>query len=223
MRDTCLPVGLDLDTLQELEHVVTRQIRLKKHAWLYRAGEHFSTLYAIRVGSCKTSVLAEDGHEQITGFHMLGDIIGLDGIATERHRCQAVALEDTEICVLPFEQLEGLARRFFALQHNLHRFLSAEIGRDQNIMLLLGSMHAEQRLAIFLLNLSDRYRQHGYSECEFQLRMTRAEIGNYLGLKIETVSRLVSRFQAEGLLQAQGRAVKLLDMPTLRQLAGQRC
>jgi len=146
----------------------------------------------------------------------------LDGIANERHECQAVALEDTEVCVIPFGQLEDLARQVSPLQHNLHQFLSREIGRDQNVMLLLGSMRAEERLAVFLLNLSDRYKRHGYSASEFVLRMTREEIGSYLGLKLETVSRLLSRFQAEGLLQVQGRDVKLLDVMALKQLAGSR-
>jgi len=222
MRELCLPVGLDSSAMQELDRVAGDRTRIKKGATLYRAGEPFTALYAIRSGSCKTAVLTEDGREQIAGYHMLGDIIGLDGIASEQHGCQATALEDTEVCVLPFDQLETLARRFSALQRNLHQFLSREIGRDQNVMLLLGSMRAEERLAVFLLNLSDRYHRHGYSASEFVLRMTREEIGSYLGLKLETVSRLLSRFHAEGLLQVQGRAVKLLDMPALRQLAGQR-
>lgn len=153
----------------------------------------------------------------------MGDVIGLDGIADERHACHAVALEDTEVCLLPLDQLETLAHHFRSMQHNLLQFLSREIGRDQNIMLLLGSLRAEERMAVFLLNLSERYRRHGYSPVEFLLRMTREEIGSYLGLKLETVSRLLSRFQAEGLLKVQGRSVKLLDMQALHQLAGQRC
>jgi len=223
MREYCLPSGLDASALQELDRLVANRARVKKGATIYRAGDAFSALYAIRVGSCKTAVLAEDGREQVAGYHMLGDIVGLDGIANERHECQAVALEDTEVCAIPFEQLEELARRVSPLQHNLHQFLSREIGRDQHAMLMLGSMRAEERLAVFLLNLSSRYRRHGYSASEFVLRMTREEIGSYLGLKLETVSRLLSRFQAEGLLQVQGRDVKLLDMPALRQLAGQPC
>ena len=151
MRELCLPGGLDAAALKELDGVVTKRARFKSGTSIYRAGEPFSALYAVRVGSCKTAVMAEDGREQIAGYHMLGDIIGLDGIADERHACDAVALEDTEACVIPFEQLETLARRFPALQRNLHQFLSREIGRDQRVMLLLGSMRAEERLAVFLL------------------------------------------------------------------------
>lgn len=222
MRELCLPVGLDPDAMRQLDAMVSSRIRFKKGDKLYRAGEPFTALYAIRLGSCKTTVLAEDGREQITGYHMLGDIVGLDGIGTEHHGCEAVALEDTEVCALPFDRLEELARTVAPLQHNLHQFLSRDIGRDQNMMLMLGSMRAEERLAVFLLNLSDRYRRRGYSSTEIVLRMTREEIGSYLGLKLETVSRLFSRFQEEGLLQVQGRVLKLLDLSALKQLAGQR-
>ena len=223
MRELCLPVGLEPDAMRQLDELVTSRVKLKKSETLYRAGDAFSALYAIRLGSCKTTVLAEDGREQVSGYHMLGEIIGMDGIGTNRHGCQAVALEDTELCVLPFDHLEELAHSIAPLQRNLYQFLSREIARDHNIMLLLGSMRADERLAVFLLNLSQRYRQRGYSSIEFVLRMTREEIGSYLGLKLETVSRLFSRFQEEGLIQVQGRAIKLLDIPALKQLVGERC
>jgi len=220
MRELCLPTGLDPAALQALDAAVAPQTRFRKGDLLYRLGEPFTALYAIRVGSCKTTLLADDGREQIIGYHMLGDLIGLDGIGAGRHGCDATALEDTEVCTLPFDRLEELARTFPPLQHNLHRILSRDIGRDQHLLLMLGSMHAEERLAAFLLNLSARYQQRGYSSTEYVLRMTREEIGSYLGLKLETVSRLFSRFQAAGLLQVQARVVKLFDLAALRQLAG---
>jgi CRP/FNR family transcriptional regulator len=222
LRELCLPVGLDAEDLKQVDALVNHRIKLKKGDSLYRAGEPFGSLFAIRLGSLKTTVLAEDGREQVSGYHMLGDIVGLDGLGTDRHGCQALALEDTEVCVLPFDRLEHLAQNVAALQRNLYQLLSKEISRDQNIMLLLGSMRAEERLAVFLLNLADRYRLRGYSSTEFVLRMTREEIGSYLGLKLETVSRLFSRFQEEGLIQVQGRAVKLLDPMALKRLIGQR-
>ena len=222
MRELCLPVGLAPDDLKLLDNAIGSRAKLKKGESLYRAGEPFHALYAVRLGSLKTTVLAEDGREQVAGYHMLGDIIGLDGIGTDRHGCQASALEDTEVCIMPFERLEDLARSVPALQHNLHQFLAREITRDHNVMLLLGSMRAEERLAVFLVNLSERYRRRGYSSSEFVLRMTREEIGSYLGLKLETVSRLFSRFQDEGLIQVQGRNIKILDMAKLRTLVGQR-
>jgi CRP/FNR family transcriptional regulator, anaerobic regulatory protein len=223
MRELCLPIGLGQDALRQLDDLVTDRVRLKKGDVLYRAGDPFTALHAIRMGSFKTTVLAEDGREQVAGYHMLGDVMGMDGIGTSRHGCQAVALEDSEVCLLPFDELETLSRTVAPLQHNLHQFLSREISRDHDIMLMLGSMRAEERLAAFLLNLSRRYRERGYSSTEFVLRMSREEIGSYLGLTLETVSRLFSRFQQEGVLQVQGRAVKLLDIATLKQLLGQRC
>lgn len=208
--------------MHQLEQLTTKRVQLKRGDALYRAGDPLTALYAIRRGSSKTTVLGEDGREQICGYHLMGDIVGLDGIHSGGHSGHAIALEDSEICVLPVDRLEDLARHVPALQHNLHRFMSREIDRDHNIMLLLGSMRAEERLAVFLLNLAHRYRLRGYSSTEFILRMTREEIGSYLGLKLETVSRLFSRFQQEGVLQVQGRAVKLLDLVALKQLAGQR-
>jgi CRP/FNR family transcriptional regulator len=223
MRELCLPVGLERDALRQLDELVTTRVRLKKGETLYRPGDAFSALYALRLGSCKTTVLAEDGREQVAGYHMLGDVIGMDGIGAGHHGSQAVALEDSEYCVLPFDELENLGRSIAPLQHNLHQFLSREISRNYSLMLQLGSMRAEERLAAFLVNLSQRYRERGYSSIEFVLRMTREEIGSYLGLKLETVSRLFSRFQQEGLIQVQGRSVILLDVSALKQLLGQRC
>ena len=223
MRELCLPVGLAPDALRQLDELVANRARLKKNEVLYRAGETFAALYAIRLGSLKTTVLAEDGREQITGYHMIGDILGMDGIGSAVHGCEAIALEDSEVCAMPFERLEHLAQAIPALQQNLLRFLSRNIGRDQGMMLMLGRLRAEERLAVFLLNLSERYQQRGYSPSEFVLRMTREEIGSYLGLKLETVSRLFSRFQEEGLLQVSGRNIKIFDMPALKLLAGRNC
>jgi len=219
MRELCLPVGLSPGELEQVDSAVASRRRLHKGDALYRAGEAFGALYAIRVGSLKTIVLAEDGREQVAGYHMLGDIIGLDGIGGERHGCDAIALEDAEVCVLPFERLEELARSVPALQHNLHRFIANEITRDHGVMLLLGSMRAEERVAAFLLSLSERYRQRGYSSTEFVLRMTREEIGSFLGLKLETVSRLFSRLQEAGIIRVGGRTIAINDLDALREVA----
>jgi CRP/FNR family transcriptional regulator, anaerobic regulatory protein len=168
-------------------------------------------------------VLAEDGRGQITGYHIAGEIVGLDGIGDDRYACQAIALEDSEVCVLPFDELDELACNVPSLRRNLYRFFSKDICRGQNMMLLLGSRRAEERLALFLLNLADRYQTRGFSSSEFVLRMMREEIASHLGLKLETVSRLFSRLQQEGLIQVQGRAVSLLDSSALKQLIGQHC
>jgi CRP/FNR family transcriptional regulator len=204
--------------MRQVDEFVISRKRLKKGETLFRIGDRFTSLYAIRSGSCKTVSLSEDGHDQVSGYHMPGDVIGIDGLGTDSHDCQAVALEDTEVCTMPFGRIEALAGHHAGFQHNLYRLLAREIARERTVMLLLGSMHADQRLAAFLLDLSQRYEVRGYSSSEFVLRMTRDEIGSYLGLKLETVSRLFSRFQREGLIQLQGRVVKLLDRVSLKRL-----
>jgi CRP/FNR family transcriptional regulator len=221
VREQCLPVGLAQDALRAFDTVVTSRRHVRKGDAIFHAGTPFVALYAIRLGSCKSVILTEDGRWQIVGYHMLGDIVGLDGIGTDHHTCTAIALEDSDVCAIRFDRLEKLARTFNSLQHSLHQLLSHDIGRSQSMMLTLGSMRTEERLAGFLLDLSKRYRRRGFSSTEFVLRMTREEIGSYLGMKLETVSRLLSRFQAEGLLQVQGRTVKLCDVAALRQLVGQ--
>ena len=143
-------------------------------------------------------------------------------VLTDSHHAGAIALEDTEVCAMPFNSIEKLAQSMPALQHNLRQMMSTVMTRDQNVMLVLGSLHAGERLAVFLLDFADRYRRRGYSSTEYSLRMTRGEIGSYLGLKLETVTRLISRFQGEGIIQVQGRATKLLDPAALRRIAGQR-
>jgi CRP/FNR family transcriptional regulator len=218
VRKVCMPFDLDAETMRLVDQIVATRIRVKKGETLFHDGDRFAELYAIRSGSCKTLLLTEDGHEQVSGFHMAGDMLGIEGIDAQAHTCRAVALEDTEVCALPFERMEELARRNPGLQHALHRLLSREISRERNVMLMLGTMRAEQRLAAFLLDLSRRYHARGYSSTEFVLRMTREEIGSHLGLKLETVSRLFSRFHQEGVVLVQGRVIKLLDPLALRHL-----
>ncbi len=222
MRALCLPVGLAESELAQLDKVLGNRIKLRKGDALFHNGAQFTSLYAVWLGSLKTTVLSGDGREQVAGYHMPGDLLGLDGMSDDRHGCEAVALEDSELCVIPFTRIEELARDVPALQRNLHKFLSREIERDHRVMLLLGSMRAEERLAAFLINLSERYKCRGYSSTEFVLRMTREEIGSFLGLKLETVSRLFSRFQEEGLVIVNGRSVKIVDLPMLQQLVGRR-
>jgi CRP/FNR family transcriptional regulator len=221
LRELCLPVGLEPEAMRQVDSLISSRMRVKKRDKLYRPGDPFFALYAIRLGTFKTLLLAEDGREQVTGYHLAGEVVGLDGISDDRHACEAVALEDSEVCVLPFGRLDALARDIPALRRNLYRLIARDLCRDQDMMLLLGSRCAEERLALFLLNLADRYQLRGYSSREFVLRMTRDEIASYLGLKLETVSRLFSHLQEQGLLQVQGRAVKLLDLGALKRLIGQ--
>ena len=220
LRNLCIPTGLAPEAMRQLDQIISHRRGVRKRDTLYRPGDAFTALYAIRLGTFKTVVLAEDGREQITGCHLPGEIIGMDGIGEQGHACQAIALEDSEVCFLPFDRLEKLAHELPVLQANLYRLLSRDIRRDQDMMMLLGSRSAEERLALFLLNLAGRYQALGYSPSEFVLRMTREEIASYLGLKLETVSRLFTRLQEEGFLQVEGRAVKLLDATALRHLIG---
>jgi CRP/FNR family transcriptional regulator, anaerobic regulatory protein len=220
LRELCLPVDLTDEEMQRLETLTSVKRSFRRGDYLYRNGAAFDALYAVRTGFFKTQVMHEDGREQVTGFQMAGEIIGMDAISNDVHTCDAVALEDSEVCELPFNQLEALSRELPALQRHLHKIMSREIVRENGILLLLGSMRAEERLAAFLLNLSQRFAARGYSSTEFQLRMTRQEIGNYLGLKLETVSRTLSHFQEAGLISVRNKAVQILDMQALQSFFG---
>lgn len=218
LRELCLPMRLGDADMARVERIVFARRRLKRGDTLFKAGDPFNALYAIRSGFLKTAVLNADGREQVTGFQMGGELLGLDGIGSGRYNGNAVALEDSEVCVLPFALIEELGREIPAIQRNLHSVLSREIVRDHGVMMLLGSMSAEERLGAFLLNLSRRFTARGYSAFDFHLRMTREEIGSYLGLKLETVSRLFSRFQADGLIEVRQKHVRILDVPGLQAM-----
>ncbi len=207
--------GSDLDRLDEL--VATRR-KIRRGASLFSNGEPFSALYAIRTGFFKTCIASEDGRDQVTGFQMAGEIIGLDGIVDDHHTCDAIALEDAEVCVMPFDRIEELSREVPALQSHVHKIMSREIVREHGVMLLLGSMRAEERLATFLLNLVQRLHARGFSQSELILRMTREEIGSYLGLKLETVSRAFSKFAEDGLVEVKQRHVRILNTQALREV-----
>jgi CRP/FNR family transcriptional regulator len=222
LRELCLSEGLNKEELAQLDGLVGVRRKLRRGQHLYRAGDPFEALYAVRTGFFKTDILLEDGRDQVTGFQMTGEILGMDGISTETHSCNAVALEDSEVCLIPFAQLEHLSREVKALQHNFNKVMSRELVRDQGLMMLLGTMRAEERLAAFLLNMSQRFTLRGYSPAEFHLRMTREEIGSYLGLKLETVSRAFSRFQEEGFIAVQQKHIRILDIEGLRRLLNHR-
>ncbi len=218
LRELCLPLGLSLKEIERLEEVVSTRKRIKRGEALYRAGDKFEALYAIRLGFLKSAVMSSDGREQVTSFHMSGDIVGLDGLAGMVYSSDLCALEDTEVCILPYERLEEITQSMHAMGLHFQRLLSKEIVRQNGVMLLLGSMHAEERLAAFILNLSQRFEQRGYSRSEFVLRMTRAEIGSYLGLKLETVSRVLSRFSHDNLIIVNQKHLQILDFEGLRAI-----
>ena len=221
LRELCLPCGLAGKSADRIDDMVYTRRRVKRGECLYRAGDRFSSIYAVRSGFFKTVQTLEDGREQVTGFQMAGEIMGMDGIGPDAHILNAVALEDSEVCVIPYSRLESLGREMHELHHQFHKVMSREIVREHGVMLLLGTMRAEERLAAFLLNLSQRFAARGYSPSEFSLRMTREEIGSHLGLKLETVSRAFSRFQDEGLISVQLKDIHILDLEGLRNVMGQ--
>ncbi|GAA3957984.1 fumarate/nitrate reduction transcriptional regulator Fnr [Allohahella marinimesophila] len=218
LAELCLPFGLPDADLSQLDLLIDQRRSVRRGEHLYQAGTHFESLYAIRRGFFKTHALTEDGREQVTGFHMTGEIMGVDAISTDIHACHATALEDSEVCEIPFTRLENLIREIPALQRQFHRIMSREIVRDQSVMMLLGNMRAEERVAAFLLNLSQRNAARGYSASGFHLRMTREEIGSFMGLKLETVSRTFSKLQDEGYITVDKKRVDIIDMERLKAL-----
>ena len=213
-----MPMGFDPDDMQKLDEVVATRIKVKQGSHLFSDGDTFTSLYAIRTGFFKTCVTSEDGREQVTGFQMAGEIVGLDGIVNDQHNCNAIALEDAEVCVMPFANVEDLSREFPVLQRHMHKIMSREIVRENSVMMLLGNMRAEERLAAFLLNLVQRLHARGFSQSEFVLRMSREEIGSYLGMKLETVSRTFSKFSEEGVIEVKQRYVRILEPDALKKI-----
>lgn len=218
LRELCMPMGFDLTEMQKLDEVVATRIKVKQGSNLFSHGDPFTSLYAIRTGFFKTCVSTEDGREQVTGFQMAGEIVGLDGIVNDYHTCNAIALEDAEVCVMPFANVEDLSREFPVLQRHVHKMMSREIVRENSILMLLGNMRAEERLAAFLLNLVQRLHARGFSQSEFILRMSREEIGSYLGMKLETVSRTFSKFSEEGIIEVKQRYVHILKPDSLKKI-----
>jgi len=218
IRELCLPAGLNDQEVLLLDQHMAHRNPVRKGESLYRTGDSFKSLYAIRSGFFKTNILHEDGRSQVTGFQMSGEILGLDAISTDIHICDAVALEDSMVCEIAFERFEELGQLMSNLQHRFNKTLSREIVREQGIMLLLGSMRADERLAAFLANLAKRSTIRHQSGSELVLRMTREDIGSYLGLKLETVSRILSRFHDQNLLEVKGRNIRIIDADGLNAL-----
>ncbi len=220
LHELCLPLGISAADLDRLERIISRSRPMQRGVHLYHQGEPFRSVYAIRTGSLKTYTISDDGNEQITGFHLPGELVGLEGITNEAYTGAARTLETTNVCEIPFNQLEALSGDLPSLRHQLLRIMGKEILEEQGLLMLLGKKAAEARLASLLLSLSSRFSERGFSAFEFRLTMTRSDIGNYLGLAVETVSRILTRFHEQGLLTADGKLVKVHDMAVLRQIAG---
>jgi len=212
-------MGLELGDLERLDSVIKPRQSVNKNDFLYRIGEPLKSIYAIRSGSFKTYLTNPDGTEQIIGFSLPGELLGLDAISENQHSCSSKALETSNVCEIPFERLESLARDIPNLQHQLFRLMSKEIQQDQNLMLLLAQMPAETRLASFLLGMSERLNKRGYAANEFNLSMSRGDIANLLGMAVETISRLLGHFQDDGLLRVERKHITILNLDRLRKLA----
>lgn len=220
LASLCLPLSLNLEDMDALDEIVKRGRPLKKGEFLFRQGDAFNSVFAVRAGALKTFSLSDSGDEQITGFHLPSELVGLSGMDSELYPVSAMALETTSVCEIPFERLDELAVQLPQLRRQLMRIMSREIRDDQQMMLLLSKKTADERIATFLVNLSARFRARGFSANQFRLAMSRNEIGNYLGLAVETVSRVFTRFQQNNLLEAEGKEVHILDPIELCALAG---
>jgi len=223
MASVCLPVGMSPREVAQLDDLVKERLRVEKGQALFQHGTPLDALFSLRSGSIKTLIIEASGQQQVTGFFLPGEIVGLDGMMDGIHSSTAIAMEDSEVCVVKLDDIDEISRHVPTLQHQIRRLMSKEISRSHQVLVALGSMRSEQRLAAFLINLSQRLTALGYSSTEFIMRMSREEIGNYLGLTLETVSRLFSRFAREGLIRVNQREIKILDMAALNELVGKPC
>lgn len=214
----CLSIDLNSQDTERLNTLIIERIRVRKGSALYRMGDPLRSLYAVRVGAFKTSMMKVGGHNQIVGFQMPGDMLGLEAISTGYYGCDALALEDSEVCSINFLRLEKLAHDLPAIQHNLSKLMSREVVRNQHIMFLIGSLNSKERLADFILNLSQQLGTLGNSSTNFVLKMSRGDISSYLGLRLETVCRCIEHFRNHALVEIVGRDVKILNIEGLRYL-----
>jgi CRP/FNR family transcriptional regulator len=216
----CLPIALADEDINKLDQIIERKKPLKKGEFLFRQGDTFNCVYAVRSGTLKTFNITSYGEEQITGFYCPSELVGLSGIDSNKYPVSAKALETTTVCEIPFTHLEDLSVQIPSLRHQLFRIMSRKISDDQQMMVLLGKKNADEKVASFLLNLSNRFKIRGYSASSFRLSMSRGEIGNYLGLAVETVSRVITRFQKSELVHVDGKEIEILNFLEMQKLIG---
>ncbi len=209
---------MDIKDIDRLDKIVQRSRPIHMGDHLYRSGEQFHSIYAVRSGSIKTYMVDDDGIEQVTGFFLPGEVLGFDGIGSKMHGCNVVALETSTVCEIPFNRIEELSLQISSLQHHIFELMSEQIQTDQKMMLTLSKKSAEGRIATFLLGLSQRFSRRNLSPNAMRLPMSRLDIGNYLGLTIETVSRTLSRLHKENVLDVDGREVVIKDHARLNEL-----
>ncbi|HKK15228.1 MAG TPA: fumarate/nitrate reduction transcriptional regulator Fnr [Gammaproteobacteria bacterium] len=219
LHELCLPRGLNLHALEQLEHTVKRTRPLQSGDHIFRAGDRFEHIYAIRSGSVKLNFIDEQGDDQIIGFYFPGEILGLDAIDKRQHICTAIALETSSYCAFPFNSITEICQTVPELQQQMFRLMSRELTQENELLLTINRKSAEVKLATFLITLSSRFHRLGYSAREFKLSMSRQEIANYLGLTIETVSRIMSRFQLEDIIIANRKQITIKNIDALREIS----
>ncbi|MGB5276243.1 MAG: fumarate/nitrate reduction transcriptional regulator Fnr [Gammaproteobacteria bacterium] len=221
LRELCIPQGMNADELKLIEGIIERKKPVHKNDYLFRAGDTNRALYAVLSGSIKTLVDNPNGEEQIVGFHLPGELLGMDGFSGDSHTCSAVALETSSVCEFPLESLDHVCHDVPSIQYAMRRIMGKEVAKDHAMLLLLGRMSAEEKLASFLISLSKRMAQRHWKPTEFHLTMPRQDIANYLGLAVETVSRLFAHLQDAGIIEVDRRRVNICDMAGLRAIVGE--
>jgi CRP/FNR family transcriptional regulator len=216
----CLPNGLGADELDELDRIIKRRAPLRRHDRLFGVGEKCRFLYAVRSGAVKSWVTSANGDERIIGFHLPGELVGVDALDDGCHSCTAAALETTSVCRVPFDALNALATTYPAINTQAQRLFGEALAQANALLVLLGRKSAVERMASFLLNLSERLKRRGFSTREFSLTMTRHDVGNYLGLALGTVCRLLAELQEDGVLSVRRRYIHIHDLDRLRAIVG---
>jgi CRP/FNR family transcriptional regulator len=223
LSELCLPRGLNRDELDLLESAINKTVKIKKRDYLFHRDDSQVAIYAVKSGAIKTALSTPDGEEQILGFYLPGDLLGFDAFARNRHTCDAQALDDTLVCELNMDSFQELCGKIASMRGQMLRQIGSEIEREHMLLLTLGQMRTEERLATFLSSLSERNRERGFSVSEFYLPMARHDLANYLGMAVETLSRMFSRLQEENIIAVQHRLIKIQDMERLKQLAHHTC
>ena len=219
LNGICLPLALESGDIQQLDDIIQRSKPLQKTQHLYREGDDFQSVYAVRSGTLKAYKTTDDGREQVTGFYFPGEILGMDGISHNAHASSARALETSAVCEIPFTSLEKLSILMPNLQRHFFQLMSREITEDQQLITLLSKNSADERVAALMLSISSRNARRKLSSTQFRLPMSRVDIGNYLGLTVETVSRVFSRMQKMDILRVDNKEIEILDIQGLQTMA----
>lgn len=219
LADICLPISLELDDINQLDSIIKRGQILQKGQTLFKYNAPFHSVYAVRSGALKTLTQNTAGQEQVTAFYLPGEIAGLDGLASNHHTNHAIALETSSICEIPFSQFEVLSLKIPSIQRRFFQIMGQEIHHDQQLISLLANKSADEKVAALLLSISMRHKACGLSALQFNLPMSRSEIGNYLGLTIETVSRVFTRLAKREIITLDKKTVSITHLNTLKTLS----